>query len=88
MCVRTLTPRRCPAPPRPSWHWQDVVRLEQALHDLMGRMTQVKRQAKCFSLPVEYKVGWGGVGGSWGGSWGAAGCVGTWRFLGLGSLLI
>lgn len=33
----------------------DVVRLEQALHDLMARMTEVKKQAKYFSLPEEYR---------------------------------
>ena len=30
---------------------QDVVRLEQQLHDLMRRMTEVKRHAKYFSVP-------------------------------------
>ncbi len=34
---------------------QDVVRLEQQLHDLMARMTQVKLQARYFSLPEEYQ---------------------------------
>jgi hypothetical protein len=33
---------------------QDVVRLEQQLHDLMGRMTEMRRHVKMFSLPEEY----------------------------------
>jgi hypothetical protein len=34
---------------------QDVVRLEQQLHDLMARMTRVRLQARYFSLPEEYQ---------------------------------
>ena len=34
---------------------QDVVRLEQQLHDLMSGMTSMKRQARLFSLPEEYQ---------------------------------
>lgn len=34
----------------------DVVRLEQQLHDLMARMTEVKKQARYFSLPQEYQT--------------------------------
>lgn len=33
----------------------DVVRLEQQLHDLMRRMTEVKRHARYFSVSEEYK---------------------------------
>ncbi len=31
------------------------MRLEQQLHDLMARMTELKRQARYFSLPEEYQ---------------------------------
>ena len=70
-----------------------MVRLEQQLHDLMARMTEVRRQARYFSLPEEYQpnphftallnlplqtlVGAGGGGGTPGPGQGAAAAGGA-----------
>jgi hypothetical protein len=50
-CATTLLPLTLLPP---ALLLQDVVRLEQQLHDLMGRMTEMRRHVKMFSLPEEY----------------------------------